>query len=115
MIIDGGAAALTLAAPASASVAPSVAAATQVSTASSVTRHVISPYDSNGKCYATLYSASAWGWCDGAGPQRYAIYALCTNGRVYESTSHPWFGDRRGARVYGPSDYYLEYAWGDYA
>lgn len=113
MIIAGGAAVLSTAAPASA--APSHAAATRASAASGVTRQVVNPYDSNGLCYVTGYSASAWGWCDGTGPQRYAIYAACTNGYVYKSSSHPWFGDRRGAWVYCPSGTYLEFAYGGYA
>lgn len=58
--------------------------------------------DWNGYCSLTAYRTSAWGWCDGTGPQRYQILARC-NGVLYGSASTPWFGDRRGAWVYCPS------------
>jgi hypothetical protein len=113
MSIAGGAAALTFAAPASA--APAAVAETQASSVSSNTVPAATPADSNGICYVYGYSTSAWGWCDGTGPQRYGIYAACSNGYVYESSSQPWFGDRRGAWVYCPSGTVLDYAWGGYA
>ena len=68
--------------------------------------------DWNGYCATQNYSTSAWGWCDGTGPQRYAIYILCSNSGVYQSSSHPWFGDRRGAWAYCPSGTYTVASWG---
>ena len=51
----------------------------------------------NGHCTLSLHTASAWGWCDGTGPQTYTIWVYCTDGRWSPSYNHPWFGDRRGA------------------
>lgn len=66
-------------------------------------------------CDFSVYSTKVWGWCDGRGPERYAIYAKCSNGRWYKSSSHPWWGDRRGAWVYCPSGTRVTAFKGDWA
>jgi len=73
---------------------------------------VVVPNDWNGYCQTDTYSTSAWGWCDGTGPQRYAIYILCSNSGVYKSSSTPWFGDRNGAWAYCPSGTAAVSSWG---
>lgn len=61
----------------------------------------LTPAASNGKCYTNWHTSKQVNmWCDGKGPERYAILAVCTSGsKVYQYSSpgHPWFGDRRGA------------------
>jgi hypothetical protein len=69
----------------------------------------------NGDCPVALYATKAWGYCDGTGPQRYQLYAYCTDGRYYGSGVTPWFGDRRGAWVYCPSGSYVSYVGWWYA
>lgn len=67
-----------------------------------VQRHA-APAGWNGRCYTNWHTSTAVNmWCDGRGPERYGVSAVCTKGRhtyQYNSAGHPWFGDRRGATV----------------
>lgn len=57
----------------------------------------------NGRCYTNWHTSKAVNmWCDGKGPERYGVSAVCTSGThtyQYNSSDHPWFGDHRGATV----------------
>lgn len=78
-------------------------AMTTASATSAATRAHIAPAGWNGRCATNWHTSTAVNmWCDGKGPERYGVSAVCTKGRhtyQYDSSSHPWFGDRRGATV----------------
>ena len=63
----------------------------------------VQPMGGNGKCYTNWHTNKSVNmWCDGKGPERYGVSVVCTSGSKtyqYNSSGHPWFGDRRGATV----------------
>lgn len=79
------------------------AAPTATASVPAAARSHSTPAGWNGRCYTNWHTSKTVNmWCDGRGPERYGVSAVCTKGRhtyQYNSSSHPWFGDRRGATV----------------
>lgn len=63
--------------------------------------------DWNGDCYithdGTSSTGSAWGWCDGTGPQKFQVGVKCSNQTWYWSANSHAFGDQRDLIAYCPT------------